>query len=104
MTRQSSRLPALLPFVVLLQFAFLLLPHVFSTPNHTALVAVAALLATGLACGLALPYALRAGTSAPSVRGASPEQSRRASFLRLRNPDAPGRTRPRGPTRSPSAA
>ena len=105
-----TRLPVVLHVAVLLQLAFVVLPNALAAAsgpsNPTALLgAVAAVVAVGLAGGLVVLYALRAVTDgAPAVRGASPEQSRRAGFLRLRNPDAPGRARPRAPTRSLVAA
>jgi hypothetical protein len=104
---------AILPFAVLSQFAAVLLPQLFTSiagqplGNPGAfLAAAAAVLATGLACTVLLRCGQCADSDGgpPAIRGASREQSERASFLRLRNPDTPGRSRPRAPTRSLLAA
>lgn len=69
-----------------------------------ATVAVAALLAAAVAASLVL--ALTATGDRPaSARDASlREHARRTGVLRQRDPDAPGRQRPRAPSAHPSAA
>jgi hypothetical protein len=69
-------------------------------------------LATALTAGIAIvlvacavhaqldPTAAPARTRTIALR----QRARRAEFLRLRDPDAPGRTRPRAPSASPAAA
>lgn len=60
------------------------------------------LLLAALAAGLMLLFR---GGSAPRVSGvALRTRSERAGVPRHRDPDAPGRTRPRGPTARPLAA
>lgn len=65
-------------------------------------------LATALTAGIAiiLSICLPVPTAAPEqVRGvALRERARHSTFLRLRDPDASGRTRPRAPTAALAAA
>jgi hypothetical protein len=55
------------------------------------------LLLTALAAGALLNF--RAVAHPPASRSAMRDRARRAGVPRHRDPDAPGRTRPRGPTR-----
>ncbi len=98
-------LPAL--FTALAQLA----GHALATPAPGLAVA-AALLATSVAVGVLAavlaPAARAARTSAagPLVSRAAAlrEKSWCAAFLRQRDPDAPGRARPRAPSAAPAAA
>jgi hypothetical protein len=81
-----------------------------ASPSGLTAVATAVLAGAMLAAVLALLTSV-AGTSGlaaaiPLVRRASAlrEKSWRAAFLRQRDPDAAGRTRPRAPTAAPAAA
>ena len=73
----------------------------------TVLVALAAVTLTCLAVGvLARSARLAAITAVPLRSGAAAlrERSWRAGFVPQRDPDAPGRARPRAPTAGPAAA
>ncbi len=81
------------------------------TTATTAMTALAATVLAGtvLAAGLALLTSVSgvSGTAAmPLIRRARAlrEKSWRAAFLRQRDPDAAGRTRPRAPSAAPAAA
>jgi Family of unknown function (DUF6412) len=85
--------------------------HALTAPSP--LLAVAAtLLATTVAAGvLAAILLLTARAAGPETAGplvsraaALREKSRCAAFLRQRDPDAPGRARPRAPSAAPAAA
>jgi hypothetical protein len=82
-----------------------------SPSGLTALTAVAATVLAGamLAAGLALltsVVGVSRTAALPLVRRARAlrEKSWRAAFLRQRDPDAAGRTRPRAPSAAPAAA
>jgi uncharacterized membrane protein len=100
-----SGLPAL--FAALMQLA----GHALATPSSVMAVA-ATLLATTVATGVLaaiLALAARAARTeavGPLVSRASAlrEKSWCAAFLRQRDPDAPGRARPRAPSAVPAAA
>lgn len=70
----------------------------------TALLVGAAglLLVTVLAAGLMIDF--RSAANPLVSRSAMRDRARRAGVPRHRDPDAPGRTRPRGPTARPVAA
>jgi Family of unknown function (DUF6412) len=81
-----------------------------ASPSGLTAVAAAVLAGAMLAAVLALVTSV-AGASGltvaiPLIRRASAlrEKSWRAAFLRQRDPDAAGRTRPRAPTAAPAAA
>ena len=78
-------------------------------PTATALAATVlagAMLATVLALLTSVAGASGLAAAIPLVRRASAlrEKSWRAAFLRQRDPDAAGRTRPRAPSAAPAAA
>ena len=81
-----------------------------ASPSGLTAVAAAVLAGAMLAAVLALvtSVAVASGltTVIPLIRRASAlrEKSWRAAFLRQRDPDAAGRTRPRAPTAAPAAA
>ena len=76
-----------------------------SLPAAATAVLAGVLLAAVLA-GLVTACAGAARTAVPLIRRASAfrEKSWRAAFLRQRDPDADGRTRPRAPSAAPAAA
>ena len=84
--------------------AFALMPD----GKPAVLVALAAVTLTCLAVGLLAQGARLAAavTAAPLSSGAAAlrERSWRADFVPQRDPDAPGRARPRSPTADPAAA
>jgi len=90
-------------------FATLLAPAFPAFTTTTALIAFASVLAASLLVLLVVAHAhggqLALWTSpAPGRSTALRERSRNAAFLRLRDPDARGRRRPRAPgLRSPAA-
>lgn len=97
-------LPALI--TALAQFA----GHALAAPTP-GLAAAAALLAATVAAGLVAALAPRAGATRTPTTGplvsrtaAFREKSWCAAFLRQRDPDAPGRARPRAPSAAPAAA
>jgi hypothetical protein len=76
------------------------------TPQRAAMLAVAVLAVAVVGC-LAVGASLAGATaSLPASRRVTAlrEKSWRVAFLRQRDPDAPGRTRPRAPTAAPAAA
>ena len=78
-------------------------------PTATALAATVlagAMLATVLALLTSVAGVSRTAAALPLVRRARAlrEKSWRAAFLRQRDPDAAGRTRPRAPSAAPAAA
>jgi hypothetical protein len=80
-----------------------------SSPVASPLTAVAAAVLAGavLAAVLALVASVSRGTIALPLIGrarALREKSWHAAFLRQRDPDAPGRARPRAPSAAPAAA
>lgn len=82
--------------------ALLRLVGVLSDAGPTAMIAATAgvagvLLLATLAAGALLGF--RAVARPPAARSAMRDWARRAGVPRHRDPDAPGRTRPRGPTR-----
>ncbi|MGW4485758.1 DUF6412 domain-containing protein [Amycolatopsis sp. NPDC004368] len=82
--------------------------HVFDQGGPAAILAFASVVAASLIVVLAVGYANRGDLAAWAVpvrarRTALNQRSRRAAFLRLRDPGAPGRSRPRAPGHSPAA-
>lgn len=76
------------------------------TPQRAAMLAVAVLAVAVVGC-LAVGASLaRATTAVPALRrvAALRDKSWRVAFLRQRDPDARGRTRPRAPSAAPAAA
>ena len=76
------------------------------TPQRAAVLAVAVLAVTVVGC-VAVGASLAGATASLPVSRrvtALREKSWRVAFLRQRDPDAPGRTRPRAPTAAPAAA
>jgi uncharacterized membrane protein len=85
--------------------------HVLAVPTPGLAVAAALLAATmaaGVLAAVLAPAAraARASAAGPLVSRAAAlrEKSWCAAFLRQRDPDAPGRTRPRAPSAAPAAA
>ena len=76
------------------------------TPQRLAALAVAVLAAVAAGCVAAAIRVDRALGAIPVVRRVSAlrDKSWRVAFLRLRDPDARGRPRPRAPTAAPAAA
>ena len=90
------------------QVAGHLLPVLMSadTPQRAAVLTVAVLAVAVVGC-LAVGASLAGATAAlPVLRriAALRERSSRVAFLRQRDPDARGRTRPRAPSAAPAAA
>jgi Family of unknown function (DUF6412) len=81
-------------------------PHAALAPSG--LVLLAAITLTGMLLALlAASAGIAAAATASPLHGRSAafrEKSWRAAFLPQRDPDAPGRARPRAPTASPAAA
>jgi hypothetical protein len=76
------------------------------TPQRAAMLAVAVLAVAVVGC-LAVVASLAGATASLPVQrrvAALREKSWRVAFLRLRDPDARGRTRPRAPSAAPAAA
>ena len=76
------------------------------TPQRAAMLTVAVLAVAVVGC-LALSASLAGATAALPVQRrvtALREKSWRVAFLRQRDPDARGRTRPRAPSAAPAAA
>jgi hypothetical protein len=76
------------------------------TPQRLAALAVAVLAAVAAGCVAAAIRVDRATAALPVVRSVTAlrDKSWRVAFLRLRDPDARGRSRPRAPTAAPAAA
>lgn len=76
------------------------------TPQRLAVLAVAVLAAVAAGCVAAAVRVDRVPAPVPVVRRVTAlrEKSRSAAFLRLRDPGAPGRSRPRAPSAAPAAA
>jgi Family of unknown function (DUF6412) len=76
------------------------------TPQHLAALAVAMLAVVAAGCVAADVRVDRALGAVPVVRRVTAlrDKSWRTAFLRLRDPDARGRSRPRAPTAAPAAA
>ena len=76
------------------------------TPQRLAALAVAVLAAVAAGCVAAAVRIDRAPAAVPVVRRVTAlrDKSWRVGFLRLRDPDARGRSRPRAPTATPAAA
>jgi hypothetical protein len=76
------------------------------TPQRLAVLAVAVLAAVAAGCVAAAVRVDRALAAVPVVRRATAlrDRSGRVAFLRLRDPGARGRSRPRAPTAAPAAA
>jgi hypothetical protein len=76
------------------------------TPQRVAVLAVAVLAVVALGCLAAGASLAVAAAGLPVLRrvAALREKSWRVAFLRLRDPDARGRTRPRAPSAAPAAA
>ncbi|ALG11229.1 DUF6412 domain-containing protein [Kibdelosporangium phytohabitans] len=90
----------------LLLAVFLPVAFVLLTVDTLVPAALATALTAGMALLLTIRVALPAPTSAPAgVRAVSlRERARRSVCLRLRDPDASGRPRPRAPGAAPAAA
>jgi Family of unknown function (DUF6412) len=71
-----------------------------------AAVLAGAMFAAVLALLISVASPSRTAAALPMIRRASAlrEKSWRAAFLRQRDPDAPGRSRPRAPSAAPAAA
>ena len=76
------------------------------TPQRLAALAVAALAVVAAGCVAAAVRIDRATGAIPIVRSVTAlrDKSWRVAFLRLRDPDARGRPRPRAPAAAPAAA
>jgi hypothetical protein len=76
------------------------------TPQRLAALAVAVLAAVAAGCVAAAVRVDRAPAAVPVVRRVTAlrDKSWRVAFLRLRDPDARGRSRPRAPSAAPAAA
>jgi hypothetical protein len=76
------------------------------TPQRLAALAVAVLAAVAAGCVAAAVRVDRAPAAIPVVRRVTAlrDKSWRVAFLRLRDPDARGRSRPRAPSAVPAAA
>jgi uncharacterized protein DUF6412 len=76
------------------------------TPQRAAVLTVAVLAVAVIGCLAAGGGLTRDLTALPAARrvAALREKSWRVAFLRLRDPDARGRTRPRAPSAAPAAA
>ncbi len=76
------------------------------TPQRLAALAVALLAAVAAGCVAAAIRVDRALGAVPVARRVTAlrDKSWRVAFLRLRDPDARGRSRPRAPTAAPAAA
>ncbi|QLJ00201.1 hypothetical protein HZZ00_03890 [Streptomyces sp. NEAU-sy36] len=98
MSRERSRAVAFLlaPLFLLLSLALL------DTGGLTTAVALAATAAAGSALALCSHLAARSVPAVPPtrVRTAIRDRARRTAFLPQRDPDAPGRRRPRAPGRT----
>ena len=85
-------------------------PQLAVSPSGLTALAAAVLAGAMFAAVLALPTSVaglsRTTAALPMVRRASAlrEKSWRAAFLRQRDPDAAGRSRPRAPSAAPAAA
>jgi hypothetical protein len=76
------------------------------TPQRLAALAVAVLAFVAAGCVAAAVRVDRATSAIPVVRSVTAlrDKSWRVAFLRLRDPDARGRSRPRAPSAAPAAA
>jgi hypothetical protein len=76
------------------------------TPQRLAVLAVAVLAALAAGCVATSVRVDRAPAAVPVVRRVTAlrDKSWRVAFLRLRDPDARGRSRPRAPAAAPAAA
>ncbi|HEY1666851.1 MAG TPA: DUF6412 domain-containing protein [Trebonia sp.] len=76
------------------------------TPQRLAALAVAVLAAVAAGCVAVAVRVERAPAAVPVVRRVTAlrDKSWRVAFLRLRDPDARGRSRPRAPSAAPAAA
>jgi hypothetical protein len=76
------------------------------TPQRLAVLAVAVLAAVAAGCVAAAVRVDRAPTPVPVIRRVTAlrDKSWRAGFLRLRDPGARGKSRPRAPSAAPAAA
>ncbi|MEU8029746.1 DUF6412 domain-containing protein [Streptomyces sp. NPDC049099] len=94
MVRSLARSRALAPLLLLLLPVMLL-----DTGNLSATVALAATAAAGSALALCSLLTARSAPAVPPtrVRTAIRDRARRTAFLPQRDPDAPGRRRPRAP-------
>jgi hypothetical protein len=96
-----SRVGAVRPAAFLLVLAGLLLLHIalLDTGSLFTTVALAATAAAGSALAVCSIVAARSAPAVPPtrVRTAIRDRDRRTAFLPQRDPDAPGRRRPRAP-------
>ena len=76
------------------------------TPQRLAVLAVAVLAAVAAGCVAVSVRVDRAPAAVPVLRRVTAlrDKSWRVAFLRLRDPDARGRSRPRAPSAAPAAA
>jgi hypothetical protein len=76
------------------------------TPQRLAVLAVAVLAALAAGCVATSVRVDRAPAAVPVVRRVTAlrDKSWRVAFLRLRDPDARGKSRPRAPSAAPAAA
>lgn len=76
------------------------------TPQRLALLVVAVLAAVAAGCVAVSVRVDRAPAAVPVLRRVTAlrDKSWRVAFLRLRDPDARGRARPRAPSAAPAAA
>ncbi|MGW3203188.1 DUF6412 domain-containing protein [Streptomyces sp. NPDC001135] len=97
MVRSLARSRALAPLLLLLLPVMLL-----DTGSLSATVALAATAAAGSALALCSLLSARSAPAVPPtrVRTAIRDRARRTAFLPQRDPDAPGRRRPRAPGRA----
>jgi len=108
-TGARARIAGLLAIVGLLSLGELaghLLPGDQVTPQQLAVLTVAVLAAVAAGCVAAAILVDRATTALPVVRSVTAlrDKSWRVAFLRLRDPGARGRPRPRAPAAAPAAA
>jgi hypothetical protein len=103
-TREPAPLAPLV-FLMLLAQLLLLQAAVLGSGGLTAAVALAATATTAAALAVCALLAARSVPAVPPtrVRTAIRDRARRTAFLPQRDPDAPGRRRPRAPGHTPAA-
>jgi hypothetical protein len=75
--------------------------HMLASPEAISVVMIAAVL---LAARVPVRLADRSGIMPAAVIRTAAREKPAPAFTRLRDPDAPGRTRPRAPSAAPAAA